>query len=244
MKQLDIRRLAALTSLAACLVSLRPARAAVPEPAEEAAKPAVQDTSRFLPRWLHLHAAAGLGWLASPEWMRKFYQAGQGYELGLEVRPGPALRLRLNGDYQTLAAVTHASFTFAASSSPKSAPQVDSIVVESRSTGWIGSARLEAQMALTPHLWLLGGLGRGYLETGLHSFHQNLVVPGGQSTEVMSLDYHFPGSSGWVWLATAGTSYEFEVFGPRLSAEVRTSYLMLERDRLQTWSIRLGWGGY
>jgi hypothetical protein len=45
-----------------------------------------------------------------------------------------------------------------------------------------------------------------------------------------------------VWLATAGTSYEFDVFGPRLSAEVRSSYLMRDQDRFQTWSIRLGWG--
>jgi len=96
MKARIVRRVAAL-SLAACLFA-SVARAAEPElpPAADAAKPAPQDTTRFLPRWLHLHAAAGLGWLASPDWMRKFYQAGQGYELGLETRPASSFRLRFS----------------------------------------------------------------------------------------------------------------------------------------------------
>jgi hypothetical protein len=208
----------------------------VPEPPEGASKSAAPDTSRFLPRWLHAHASAGLGWLASPEWMRKFYQAGQSYSAGLETRPGPSFRLRLDGEYQALPAVTDASFSFVTSLSLDGVPTRDTVLVQSRSTGWIGSARLEAQMALTPQLWLLGGLGRGYLETGLHSIHE--------SNAFASFDFQFPGSSGWTWIATAGTSYEFDLFGPRLSAEVRTNYLMRERDRLQTWSIRLGWGGY
>jgi len=83
----------------------------------------------------------------------------------------------------------------------------------------------------------MGGFGRGYMETGLHSqLPSDALAPG--------LDFHFPGSSGWAWVGTAGTAYEFEIFGPRLSAEVRTSYMMRDLDRFQTWSIRLGWGGY
>ena len=235
----SLRRTAALASLAACLGAPLPARAADPEPpVEEVAKSAApKDTNRILPRWLHLHGAAGLGWLASPEWMRKFYQAGQGYEAGLEVRPGGAFRLRVNGEYQTLPAVTTARYIYVASvSGLDNEPVRDTALVERTATGWLGSGRLEAQMAITPHLWVMGGFGRGYLETGLRSFHQ-----GGSFS---SLDFQFPGSSGWVWIGTAGTSYEFEVFGPRLSAEVRSSYLMRDQDRFQTWSIRLGWGGY
>jgi hypothetical protein len=115
-------------------------------------------------------------------------------------------------------------------------PIRDTLVVEERGNGWIGSARLEAQWSLAPQLWVLGGLGRGYVETGLQSQHPSSVY-------ASSFLIDFPGSSGWAWIATAGTSYEFEMFGPRLSAEVRTSYLMRGTDRLQTWSIRLGWGG-
>jgi hypothetical protein len=231
-----VRRLAALASLAACLCAPRAARAAVPEPPAEAAKPAAPDTSRFLPRWLHLHGSAGLGWLASPEWMRKFYQAGQSYEAGLETRPGATFRLRLNGEYQGLPVVTDAKFTYVYMTLG-GIPIRDTLVVEERGNGWIGSARLEAQWSLAPQLWVLGGLGRGYVETGLHSQHPSSVY-------ASSFLIDFPGSSGWAWIATAGTSYEFEMFGPRLSAEVRTSYLMRGTGRLQTWSIRLGWGGY
>ena len=233
-----VRRIAKLVTLAACLCAPGPAHAAVPEPPEDVvAKPAAKDSTRFLPQWLHLHASAGLGWLASPEWMRKFYQAGQSYELGLGTRPGGAFRLRLNGEYQTLPAVTDVRYSFITSAPGlDNEPMRDTVQVQGRATGWLASARLEAQMALTPQIWLLGGFGRGYLNTGLRSLHE--------SDQYASLDLEFPGSSGWAWIATAGTSYEFELFGPRLSAEVRTSYLMRDRDRFQTWSIRLGWGGH
>ena len=230
-------RFTTLVTLAACLWAPSRARGAEPEPpAAAAAKPATADTSRFLPAWLHLHGSAGLGWLASPEWMRKFYQAGQSYDVGLEARPGATLRLRLNGEYQGLPAVTDASFSFVTSLSLDGVPTRDTIKVEARANGWIGSARLEAQWALAPELWVIGGFGRGYLETGIHSVHA--------SDQYASLDLSFPGSSGWAWVGTVGTSYEFELFGPRLSAEVRTNYLMRGQDRFQTWSIRLGWGGY
>ena len=237
------RRIATLALLAACFAAPRSARAAVPEPTpEETAKATARDTSRFLPRWLHLHASAGLGWLASPEWMRKFYQAGQSYDAGLEIRPGKTLRLRLNGEFQDLPAVTDARYSYPYGVSGIGTPLRDTVVVEARANGWIGSARLEAQWAIAPELWVLGGFGRGYLESGLESVNSgNQFAP--------SLDYQFPGSSGWAWIGTAGASYEFELFGPRLSAEVRTSYLMrdqvrVDQSRMQTWSIRLGWGGH
>src|SRR5262252_8566337 len=111
MRRRTLRRIAALLSLATWLCAHRAAAAAVPDDPDSTVKSA-RDSSRFLPRWLHLHAAVGLGWLASPEWMRKFYQAGQGYELGLETRPGTYFRLRLDGEYQVLPAVTDASYSF------------------------------------------------------------------------------------------------------------------------------------
>ena len=234
------RRIAMLASLAACLAAPRPAGAAMHEPPAEGDKPsasAATDTSRFLPRWLSLHGSAGLGWLASPEWMRKFYQAGQSYDLGLEARPGATFRLRLNGEYQGLPVVTEAQYSYVYGVTIEGVPLRDTVVVQDRGNGWIGSARLEAQWALAPELWLLGGLGRGYLETGLHSQHPSDAF-------ASSFNIDFPGSSGWAWVATAGTSYEFALFGPRLSAEVRTSYLMLGTSRMQIWSIRLGWGGH
>ena len=231
------RRIALLALLAACIAAPRIARAAVEPPADEAAKAVAPDTSRFLPRWVHLHASAGLGWLASPEWMRKFYQAGQSYDVGFETRPGKTFRLLLNGEYQALPAVTNAAFSFVTSIPGfDTEPTRDTVQVEARANGWIGSARLEAQWSIAPQLWVIGGLGRGYLDTGLHNVHL--------SNSFESIDLEFPGSSGWAWIGTAGASYEFELFGPRLSAEVRTGYLMRGQSRMQTWSIRLGWGGY
>ena len=239
------RRIATLALLAACIGAPRSARAAVPEPPAEGAKPAAAatpDSSRFLPRWVSLHASAGVGWLASPEWMRKFYQAGQSYDAGFEARPGKTFRLRLNGEYQALPAVTNASFSFVTSiPGLDTEPARDTVQVEARANGWIGSARLEAQWAIAPQLWVIGGFGRGYLDTGLRNMHL--------SDSFESIDLNFPGSSGWAWIGTAGASYEFELFGPRLSAEVRTGYLMrdqgrVDQSRMQTWSIRLGWGGY
>jgi hypothetical protein len=235
----SLYRVTALASLAACLWAPLRARAADTEPpVEEVARSAAAtDTSRLLPRWLHVHAAVGVGWLASPEWMRKFYQAGQGYELGFDTQPGATLRLRLNGEYQVLPAVTDVEFSYVTTiPGLDSEPARDTVLVQSRSTGWIGSLRLEGQWGLTRHLWLIGGFGRGYLSTGLNSVHEHDAMS--------SIDFEFPGSSGWAWIGTAGTSYEFEVFGPRLSAEVRTSYLMRDQSRFQAWSIRLGWGGY
>jgi hypothetical protein len=232
-----VRRIAMLATFAACSWAFRPARAAVPEQPAGDAKPAAPDTSRFLPRWVHLHASAGLGWLASPEWMRKFYQAGQSYAAGFESRPGRTFRLRLDGEYQSLPGVTDAEYSFISSTSPLDGlPARDTVRVESRANGWIGSARLEAQWALAPQLWVLGGFGPGYLSTGLHTIHS--------SDPYGTYDLDFPGTSGWAWIATAGTSYEFELFGPRLSAELRTSYLMRDQSRFQTWSLRIGWGGH
>ena len=232
-----VRRIATLASLVGWLGASGPARAAEHERPPQAAKAAAPDTNRLLPRWLHVHGSAGLGWLASPDWMRKFYQAGQSYDLGLDVRPGATFKLRLAGEYQALPAVTDAAYSYVTSvSGLESAPARDTILVETRANGWLGSGRLEAQWSLAPQLWVIGGLGRGYMDTGLHSVHA--------SDPSQSFDLDFPGSSGWSWIATAGTSYEFEMFGPKLAAEVRTNYLMRGQARFQTWSIRLGWGGY
>jgi len=92
-----VRCAAAMLLLAACALAPGTARAQGSGYGEPV-KTAPRDTSRFLPDWLHLHAAIGVGWLASPIQIRQIYQAGQGYELGLEARPADAWRLRLNAE--------------------------------------------------------------------------------------------------------------------------------------------------
>src|SRR5262249_7760149 len=152
--------------------------------APDSAKAAAPDSSRLLPRWLHAHAAAGLGWLASPAWMRKFYQAGQGYELGVETQPASGFRLRVNGEYHMLPTVAPRMYTVAPSlPGLNSEPTRDTLQLRTTGQGWIGSGRLEAQVRLTPHMWAVAGVGRGYLETGLHPIHE------ANAFETLDLDF-------------------------------------------------------
>jgi len=235
---------AATLALALTALALDPARAAVPEPADSAkADPAkvaaTPDSSRFLPTWLHLHGAAGLGWLASPVSLRKFYQAGQSYEAGLEVQPRYALRMRLNAEYLGLPIVTTSTYTFI-TMSPGLVPIRDTLHLQTTGQGWLGSGRLEAQLRLTPHVWAVGGIGRGYLDSGLEPIHES------NGTETLDLD--FPGASSWVWLTTLGGTYEFDFLGPLLSADVRWTGMhhgeVRPQDRMNSWSIRIGWSGF
>ena len=82
-----------------------PARAAVPEQPQRPQAPAPPDTSHFLPGWLHLHGSIGYGWIQGPAVIRQRYEAGQDFQFGLEARPGPRLRVHLDGEYQVLPAV-------------------------------------------------------------------------------------------------------------------------------------------
>jgi hypothetical protein len=47
-----------------------------------------------------------------------------------------------------------------------------------------------------------------------------------QGGTISSIDFDFPGSSGWAWIGTAGDELRVRLVRARLSAEVRTSYLM------------------
>src|SRR5262249_40958987 len=97
--------------------------------------------------------AAGLGWLGSPAWMRKFYQAGQGYELGFETQPASGFRLRLNGEYQMLPIVTTSTYTVVTSvPGLNSEPTRDTLQLRTTGQGWIGSGPLGGPGRLPPHL--------------------------------------------------------------------------------------------
>jgi hypothetical protein len=235
----SVRRTVALAALVACALAPLSARAAVPEPERQPAKPAAVDTSRFLPRWVHLHAAIGVGWLASPPAIRQLYQAGQGYELGFEARPSSAWRLRLNGEYQTLPVVIDHDFRFVTQTGIDGQVVVDTLRLEGTGQGWLGSGRLEAQRALIPGVWAIAGFGGGYLTSGLNSV--NVL---GQE---FSFERVLPGVSGWVVMPSIGGVAESDVLGPMLGIEVRwTQIIMPQRtgEHLQQWSVRIGWTGF
>jgi len=238
----SIRRTAALAALAAlvlCAIAPLPARAEQPDTYDHPAKRAAVDTSRFLPRWLHLHAGIGVGWIASPIAIRQLYQAGQGYEAGLEARPASDWRVRLTGEYQTLPIVIDKAFRFVIPAGLDGEVVADTVQLEGTGQGWLGSGRLEAQKALIPGFWAVGGFGGGYLTSGL-----NAVNVLGTS---FSFEGVLPGVSGWVLMPTLGGIAESDFLGPTLALEVRwTGIVMPERagEHLQAWSIRIGWSGY
>jgi len=235
MKAVPIRIASAFTLVFALSAGLPVARAAVPEPPAPGLARTAPDTSHFLPRWLHLHASGGFGWIASPTQIRQRYEPGQDFEFGLETRMRKTFRLRLNGEYQILPALGIAKYTFVTFTDPEGNQARDTVSFDWRQRGWLGAARLEGQWRALPHTWLLAGVGRGYLSAGVRAFH--IADP------FASLDVQFPGSSGWAWITSAGARYDFDMFGPVLGAELRWSTLDRPQDRLQTWSIRLGWLG-
>jgi len=136
--------------------------------------------------------------------------------------------------------VTTSQYTFITISPSEAIPVRDTLHLETTGQGWLGSGRLEAQVRLTQHVWAVAGLGRGYLESGLQPIHES------NGTETLDLD--FPGSSGWAWLTTIGGTYEFDFLGPLLAAEVRWTGIhhgeVRPLERMNAWSIRIGWSGY
>lgn len=210
-------------------------RAAIPEQSFPEQRAAAPDTSQFLPRWLHLHGSVGYGWMSSPRTIRQRYEAGQDFEFGLEARMRPRLRLRLNGEYQVLPAVGRVNYTIRSFAGLDGTAAYDTLSFDWLQRGWLGAARLEGQYRVLPNTWLLAGAGRAYLSAGVRPYHF--------SDPFGTVDVAFPGSTGWGWLTSAGARYEFDIFGPTLGAEVRWSTLDRRQDRLQLWSIRIGWQG-
>ena len=229
-------RCAAIAALS-CLgfLAIRPARAAVPEPPAPGAIQNLPDTSGFLPRWLHLHGSFGVGWITSPEFIRERYEAGQDFELGFEVRLQPRLRLRLNGEYLVLPALGRVNYQYVAFQDFEGASVMDTLSFDWLTRGWLGASRAEVQWRALPRTWLLAGGGRGYLSAGQRAYHYR--------SPFETLDVEFPGSSGWAWIGSLGARYEFDFFGPVLGAELRWSTLDRPQDRMQAWSIRIGWQG-
>ena len=114
-------------------------------------------------------------------------------------------------------------------------PTTDTLSFDWRQRGWMGAARAEVAVRALPHTWLVAGGGRAYLGAGVRAFHF--------ANPFQTLDVRFPGSSGWGWLGSLGARYDFDLFGPKLGAELRYSALARPQDRLQMWSLRIGWAG-
>jgi hypothetical protein len=147
----------------------------------------------------------------------------------------PNLRLRLAGEYQVLPAVGRATYAILSFRGIDGELVTDTLSFDWRGRGWLGAARAELQWRALPHTWLTADAGRGYLDAGVRAFHF--------SDPYQTLDIEFPGSTGWGWLTSVGARYDFEVFGPVIGVELRRSMLDRRQDRLQMWSLRIGWQG-
>lgn len=220
-----------------CLFAARSARAlpATFEDPDGDASITPVDSTGVLPRWLHLHGSIGVGWLSAPVEVRQRYQAGQDFEAGLEARPRPGLRFRLNAEYQVLPAVGRGVYTLTRSVRLDGTVTVDSVDVEFLRRAWLGAARFEAQARVLPRVWLLGGFGRGYLASGARLYRYRAPEE--------SILIRFEGSDGWAWIPTIGARYDFDAFGPLFGIETRYSSLLRRQDVLHTWSVRIGWQG-
>src|SRR5262249_46244031 len=118
----------------------------------------------------------------------------------------------------------------------KGAPSQDTLFLRGQGNGWIGSARLEAQKALIPGFWVLGGVGGGYVNSGLAN-----VSVGDESFSFAGL---LPSPSAWALMPPRGAIAESDFLGPTLGLEVRWTGLVRTENNLQAWSIKVGWTGF
>lgn len=222
------------SALMLTLLSARPVTAAVrePEPEPEESQVVIVDSSGVLPRWLHLNASVGAGWISAPVHIRKRYEGGWSLDGGLEARLHSRLRLRLNAEYQTLPSIAQGIYGIDNYFDANGVFHSDTLAFEYLRRGWLGAGRLEAQAKVLPHIWLLGGIGRGYLSSGGRAYDF--------ATPFESRNVTFAGSNGWAWIPMIGARYDFDAFGPLVAFETRYSALQRKQDVLHTWSIRIG----
>ncbi len=226
--------LAALLVALTCLVLPRPAAAARRRPPVHIDEdvPTVIDSSRVLPLWLHPNATVGLGWISAPVEIRKRYEAGYDFDAGVEARHGDRLRLRVNGEFQMLPSINRGIYSVLDFVDAQGNFHSDTLAFEVLGRGWLGAARLEAQARVLPRIWLMAGIGRGYMSAGGRAYDFQ--------SPFESLNVTFPGSNGWAWIPMVGARYDFDAFGPLIAVETRYSALQRSQDVLHSWSIRLG----
>jgi hypothetical protein len=230
------RRLAALLAVAV-LAGTSPAALAQGPPRGEHPRPLRQepDTTHVFPRWLRPYFEFGGAWMTAPDYIRKHYESGQGFGLGLEARAHDRWALRGTADYQMLLANDLNTLYYLGQDPVTGLVVVDTLQLHSQTTGWFLTGRAEAGARLFGDFWATGGAGGGYMRSGLV----------GQQTDLNSL-YPILGSgavkNGWGWLWTTSIRYDFQP-APRvpLGFEVRTTNLRRGSDDVRTWAIRICW---
>jgi hypothetical protein len=209
--------------LAALVLALSAAVASA-QPPEKLGAAAIPDSLFTLKGTRQIWGHLGVGWAATPEPVRKRYNAGFDGALSGDRRLADRIAARARIELH-IYPPTNAQFT------------TDLGTVETigeQSSGYLGIA--EAGIALRPwnHLWLEGGGGAGYLASGLADVQ--LIDPATQQR------YPLAGTSGWGVLWSAGVRYEFQPAPrKRMLAETRYQSMDRPRARLGFWQIGVGY---
>jgi len=196
------------------------------------AVPAKRDSSRFLPRWLHVSLGAGVSWMQSPREVSDRYRAGVAFGGELVATAAPRLRLGLRLGYLDLPNGAHGYFgTYTVHDSQAVAAPYGQY------NAFTGGHALEglAVASVSPwrNLWLEAGGGYGYFSSG----YPRIQFIDGTTGEWIDV----PGQSGGGPAFTAGLTYEFTVSKrDRLFAIAR--WTRLERDGVSLDFVPLGIG--
>lgn len=192
---------------------------------------AAADTSRFLPTWMHAFGEIGGGWMVSPDYMRRWFQSGQGFALGLTARPAHRLGLRAAIDVQMMPAIHHYDVVSILSDGLGNAV-LDTSDVEIDDTAWSGLLRPEVGFMFAHDLWLTGGVGGGWVSYGFEKY-EKLGVNGPYTLTPKGM------RNGWAWMWTAAARCDFQPadLAP-LGVELRANGIGHGGDVQRGWSIR------
>ena len=224
-----------LACLLGAVVSAAHAQPAGGTPPPPHAK-APRDTTVFLPPWMHPWVEIGGGWLASPKYMRSFYESGQGFSAGLSARVKPRLDLRLSGDYQML--VSHHTGRTVIDwgyLDQQGQEVVDTLTYDFDSNASMMQLRGETGVGVGHGLWFTGGLGAGYMHGG---FQDESNIPGsGFKTAVPAA---MRNGWGWSWTAAARWDLDLDPMVP-LGLELRTTSLKRGPTFVHWYAVRLSY---
>jgi hypothetical protein len=192
------------------------------------------DTTWLFPTWMHPWLEIGGGWLASPKYMRAFYESGQSFAAGIAMTPRRRLQVRTAIDYQMLLS-HHTGRTVIdwGAIGGTGQPILDTLTYSFDSNAWNAILLTETGFEAGYGLWFTGGLGAGYMNGG---FEDLATLSGSGLTS--DLPATMRNGWGWAWTASAHWDVDLDPMVP-LGVNLRTTQLKRGDDFVHWWSIRL-----
>lgn len=194
---------------------------------------AAPDSSGFFPAWMHASILAGVSWMQSPHEVSDRYTPGLALGGSLSLKPAPRLRVSAEVDYLDLPSDGNGYYGTWQSNNGV----VSSTALGSQQGLGMGHAIPVLGLVTTRvwrGLWLEGGAGVGYFDSG----YPDIQFIDGVTGDWVSI----PGRSGWGAAAAAGLSYEFKVRSTdHLYASFRWMRLARDPAKLDFVPLRLGY---